>query len=226
MKTLITSGQQEQVVRTIVDATRKRAETIVAELTKNGAINTSNFQRVLAQGGVLAKAVAVTVKGKMVELAEQIVGYLRLISLGKSIVIGATDGRGMIAKAKDTFPVYIDLGFVKYGTNVKGQPTKKMLVQVFEIIKDGTLAQIFGGFGENLDRLCLSQDQIIRFVKEHSKWLRTDGYGTFFLFKVDNEFFLACVAWDEGRLGVCASRLSFGRVWDAGFRHRIVVPQL
>ena len=42
----------------------------------------------------MAKAVAAMVKGKMVELAEQIVGCLKLISLGESIVIGATDGRG------------------------------------------------------------------------------------------------------------------------------------
>ncbi len=226
MKTLITSGQKEQVVRVAVDGVRKGLEEVVDGLVKTGAINPSNFQRVLAQGNALVAHLIAEAKTKMIELAEQVVGYLKLISGGESITIGATDGQGTIAEAKDTFPGWIDDDFVNYGTKVKGQPKKATKVQVYEMIKDGTYAQIFGGFGENLDRLCLSQDQIICFCRDQAKWLRSDGYGTFFLFKVNGEFFVAYVFRYSDGLKVRVYRLSCGNVWDAGYRHRVVVPQL
>ena len=183
-------------------------------------------QRVLAHGDKLAFELTAFIIAKMTELAEQIVGYLKLISGDTEIVIGETDGTGMIAGASNVFPGGIDSDFVNYGTNVKGKSTKKTKAQVFEMVKDGTFAQIFGGFGENLDRLCWEQDQIKLFVKDHAKWLHTDGYGTFFLFKVKGEFFVSSVDRSEGGLGVGARRLSRGHVWLAVGRHRIVVPQL
>ena len=227
MKTsLVTSGQKESVVRVVVDAVRKEIEGVIDDLVKTGTINTANLQRVLAQGNSLAKHVANAAKEKMIELAEQVVGHLKLISGGTEIVIVPTDGSRLIADADDVFPGYIDSDFVNYKTNIPGQPTKETPVQVFEMIKDGTFAQIFGGFGENLDRLCLSQYQIIRFVKDYEKWLRADGYGTFFLFKVGNEFFVAYVHRYDGGLEVDVRRLSLDYVWSAEFRLCIVVPQL
>ena len=226
MKTSITSGQKEQVVRVVTDAVRKGMETTVNDLVKNGVIHTSNLQRVLAQGNALVEHLVTEAKTKMIELAEQIAGYLKLISGDEKIIIGATDGQGTIAQAKDAFSGYIDPDFRNYKTDVKGQPTKETPVQVLEQIKDGTFAQIFGGFGENLDRLCLTQGQIIRFVKDNEKWLRADGYGTFFLFKVNGEFFVADVRRYSDGLRVYVRRLSDDRVWGAEDRPQVVVPQL
>ena len=161
---------------------------------------------------------------------EPVVVYCRSLSRGKKVVIGATNGKATIAEAKNAFPGWIDGDFVNYGTNVPGQPTKKTRVEVLEMIKDGTLAQIYDGFGQGLESLCLTQSQIIRFVKDHAKWLRTDGYGTFFLFKkkVNNkeEFFVADVRRDAGGLGVFVDCLSYDVVWHAEDQHRFVVPQL
>ena len=226
MKKLITSGQKEQVVNVVMAAVRKGVEAVVELLAKAGTINVSNFQRILAQGNVLSEHLVAEAKKKMTELAEQVVGYLKLISGGENIVIGPTDGKDIIAKAKDLFTGWIDPDFVNYGTNVECKPTKEVSVQVFEMIKDGTFAQIFGGFGENLDRLCLTQVQIIFFVRNHAKWLRTDGYGTFFLFKVGGEFFVAGVRVGSDGLLVYVNRLAYGHVWFAEFRLRVVVPQL
>jgi hypothetical protein len=176
--------------------------------------------------GEFLKQFKLFLRGEMTELAEQVIGYLKLISGSEIITIGETDGKSTIAHAEDTFRGYIDSDFVNYGTDVQGQSTKETKVQVFEMIKNGTFAQVFGGFGENIDRLCLSQSQIICFVKDHSRWLRTDGYATFFLFKENGEYFVAGVHWDEGRLRVGAGRLSDDAVWSAEGRRRIVVPQL
>jgi hypothetical protein len=221
MNTSITSkkvaGQKEQVVRVVTDAVRKGMGMGVDKLSDSGVLNTSNLQRVLAQGDALASKLVATALDFIAELAENIIGYLKLISGAETITIGKTDGKGTIARAKDLFTGWLDSDFVNYGTDVKGKPTEEMPVRVYEMTKDGTFSQVFGGFGENLDRLCLSQDQIIRFVKDHKKWLRTDGYATFFLFKVGTEYFVAFVRWRVGQLRVYAFRFSHGSVWHAGY---------
>lgn len=226
MKTSITSGQKEQVVRVVVDGVRKGMEASVNELVKTGAINPGNLQRVLAQGDVLVAYLIACAKAKMVELAEQVAGHLKLISGGTEITIDAIDGTGTIASANNVFMGWVDPDFVNYKTNVVGQPTNATPVQVYEQIKNGNFAQIFGGFGENLDRLCLSQDQIIEFCRNQAKWLRSDGYATFFLFKANGEFFVADVNRHSRGLEVRVHRLSDDYVWRAESRHRIVVPQL
>jgi hypothetical protein len=101
-----------------------------------------------------------------------------------------------------------------------------MNVQVYEMIKDGTFEKIYGRFDNNLDTMCLTQGQIIGFVKKYRNWLRTDGYGTFFLFKVGTEFFVANVFFGSGGLYVHVYRSSHVSVWSADDRHRFVLPQL
>jgi hypothetical protein len=64
-------------------------------------------------------------------------------------------------------------------------------------------------------------------VKKHRKWLRADGYGTFFLFKRGEEFFVADVrVYDVGSLRVSVFKLAHDFVWHAEYQHRVVVPQL
>ncbi len=221
----ITSGQQEQCVTVIKDAARKAGETAIAELAKSGVINVDNFQRVLGWGDKLVPKFQAFVKEQIAALAENISGCLKLISGAEALELEPTDGRETIAKAKGTFPGWIDGDFENYGTDVKSGSTEKANVQVHEMIKDGTFAQIFGGLSDNLDALCLTQAQIIQFVKKHYKWLRTGGYGTFFLFKVGDEFFIAYVYVSSGGLKVYAFRFSHDDVWDAKDGHRVVVLQ-
>ncbi|MFA5934617.1 MAG: hypothetical protein WC827_01900 [Candidatus Paceibacterota bacterium] len=221
--TLVTSlnGQVQAIIDMVGIAAMNTVRIRSEELT------TAARQRVLAQGDKFTIELSAFITAKMAELAEQVIGYLKLISGDETIIIGETDGTDTIALARDVFTGWVDPDFVNYGTDVKGQPTKETKVQVLEMIKDGNLAQIFGGFGENLDRLCLSQSQIIRFVKDHSKWLLTgSNHGTFFLFKVQGEFFIADVLLGESIIGVDARHLLDGVVWDADRRRRVVVPQL
>ncbi len=85
---------------------------------------------------------------------------------------------------------------------------------------------MFNSLSTDLDKLCLTQDQIIEFCTNHPSWLRQDGYGTFFLFKVKDEFFVCSVHVRDGGLCVGVDRLADGCVWDADGAHRVVVPQL
>lgn len=221
--TLVTSEDDRQI-QAIVDsiglAVRRTARIESKKTNKAGR------QRVLAQGGQLISELEDFVAAKITEFAEQKVGCLKLISDGTEIIIGATDGKSTITHTNNTFCGYVDPDFVRYGTDTRDRPTSDTKVQVFEQIKDGTFAQIFGGFGENRDRLCLTQNQIIRFVNDHSNWLRKDDYGTFFLFKKKGKFFIVDVRLDENMIEVYANHLLNRHVWDAEFRSRFVVPQL
>jgi len=151
---------------------------------------------------------------------------LKLLSKGESIVIDACDGSETITDAKEVFKSYIDSNFKNWGINKPGKATEETAVAVHEMVKDATFAQIFGSLGTDLDKLCLTQHQIKNFCKKHSNWLRAGGYATFFLFKAEDQFFVAYVSVDSGGLDVRVSRLERGPVWLAKYAHRVVVPQL
>ncbi len=222
----ITSGQKEQCTTVAKDAARKGSEEAIGELETNGVLNGDNIQR-LIESPLIAPRIKEFVKALFAELAENIAGCLKLISGAETLELEPTDGKQTITKAKDVFTWGIDSDFQNWGCNVKADPTTAQNVHVHEMVKDGTFAKIFGGLSENLNELCLTQAQIIQFVQKHKKWLRTEGYATFFLFKIGEEFFVAYViVYDDGTLDAYVSRFSDDRVWDAGYRHRVVVPQL
>ena len=167
------------------------------------------------------------------EQREQLMGkqpekaaILKCISEAQEIFIETCDGTQTIATAKETFKSGIDGDFKAWGTNKPGQSTEKTAVQVYEMTENATFAQLFGSLGTDLDKLCLTQHQIKLFCEVHKEWLRQDGYGTFFLFKVEDQFFVARVFVCSGGLRVSARRLEGDGVWDAGSRRRVVVPQL
>ncbi|NTV22603.1 MAG: hypothetical protein HGB03_03520 [Candidatus Yonathbacteria bacterium] len=150
---------------------------------------------------------------------------LRLISKGETIVIDVCDGSETLATAKEVFPG-IDGDFKNWGTNKAGIATKEQVVDVHELVKDATFAQMFGSLGTDLDKLCLTQAQIKNFCKKHFNWLRTDGYPTFFLFKVEDQFFVAYVLVHSDGLRVYVRQFEDVLVCSAVNSHRLVVPQL
>lgn len=158
--------------------------------------------------------------------------YLRLISGGETVTISACKGgkNANIYHAKKTFPGYIDSDFNNYGINLPQPATEKTDVDVYEMYnKDADFRTLFGSLSSDLKNLTFeSQEQIETFCQENKQWLRTGGYGTFFLFteEVDGEekFFVARVGFGSGELRVCVRRLSLDRVWGASLAHRLVVP--
>ena len=105
--------------------------------------------------------------------------------------------------------------------------TKKQAVAVYEAKKNATLEEIFGLLGTDLDKLCLTQAQIKNFCKKYPKWLCKNGDPTFFLFKIENQFFVVYVCVDpEASLYVFADSLKYSRVWFSKNYHRLIVPQL
>ena len=168
---------------------------------------------------VCAEKIAEFVKGVQSE-------FLKLISGDQCLVIDPADGLGILAKANDLF-AYIDSNFKNWGADEPGKATGETPARVYEMVKDATFTQMFGSLSSDLSNLCLTQDQIIGFVKKHRQWLRSDGYATLFLFKSHEFFFVAHVGVvSDGKLEVRVHRFVYSNVWDAGYRHRVVVPQL
>jgi len=156
----------------------------------------------------------------------EMVLFLKLLSGAETLMLDALDGKETLATAKEVFPSGIDGDFKNWGTNKAGIATKEQAVDVHELVKDSTFAQMFGSLGTDLDKLCLTQAQIKNFCKKHPNWLRKDGYATFFLFKVEDQFFVAYVDVDSDGLDVYVDRFGDDGVWNAGRSRRVVVPQL
>lgn len=139
----------------------------------------------------------------------------------EAITLKKTTGKELIGESK--IFSWIDSDFKNYGCNVKEKPKKAVDVEVREMTENGTFKDIFAG---DLDKLVLSQGQILEFVKNHKDLLSKHWY-TFFLFKVDGEYFVARVLFrGGGGLLVGVRRFSRDGVWFAERRHRMVVPKL
>jgi len=153
--------------------------------------------------------------------------YLRQLYVGEEITLDPADGSRTIAQASDVFDGYIDPNFTNWNLDAPAQPTEPMNVRVGEMIADGTFGKIYGSLGHSYDRLCHTQHQVVNFCAKHKDKLRQDGYGTFFLFKRGDEFFVAVVrVSSDGPLNAGVRRFSLGHVWNAGCRRRFVLPQL
>jgi len=90
----------------------------------------------------------------------------------------------------------------------------------------GTFVQIFTGITPDLDKIVMTQAQIIRFCEKYHTWLRQEGYGTFFLTKVGGEYFVVDVYVSDVGLDVDVHRLEDGSVWNGEYRRRVSLRNL
>ena len=152
---------------------------------------------------------------------------LRCISEGENLVIPATDGKALISEAKDVFKVWIDPDFLRLDANEPSNPTPEAVPRVYEMERDTTFEQMFDSVCKDKDKICWTQSQIIGFVQKYPNWLHPEGWATFFPFKSKRNFFVASVYWyDPARLDVNVRQREDDKVWDAGHRYRVVLPQL
>lgn len=150
--------------------------------------------------------------------------HAKLISENTEIILDAIDGSRFISEAESTFK-RIDSDFENWGLNKKGKKTTKTSVGIYELVREGTFKQMFKSFNTNLDKLVLTQSQIIEFCEKYPSWLRQNGYSTFFLIKKNKEYFVVSVYVLSDGLIVGVDRFGDDGVWDAEFQRRVVVPQ-
>jgi hypothetical protein len=151
---------------------------------------------------------------------------LRLISGNQVLVLDATKGNETFSDAKDVFD-YIDPDFKNWDADGAGQSTSETPIEVYEMAKNGTFSQMFSSLCSDVRRLCFTPGQVKNFVRKYRGWLRTEGYGTFFLFEANGHFFVALVLFHSAEsLDVRVDRFGGDDVWRAEGRRRVVVPQL
>lgn len=196
----------------------------LASVVKKTNVDSDKVQAVIGKPGVIFKLVESLFEED--KTSKQNPSILRLISSNKKLMIEALDGKAYIANAKNIFKSYINPNFKSWGLNKSGPATKEILVDVSEIVEDATFAQIFTDITSDLDKLVLTQAQIIRFCEKHPTWLRQEGYATFFLIKVGNEYFVVYVIVGSDGLEVYVIRFESDNVLHGEYRHRVVFPQL
>jgi hypothetical protein len=152
--------------------------------------------------------------------------YLRLIS-DEVITIGPTDGRGVI------LPTGLDLwfepleGFYGPSGQINNPSTPETSVQVFEIFKGGGgPSEVFGSLGRDMNSLCLTPDQVVRFVLDNIRLFLENGsnHETFFLYKVGVEIRVAGASRESGMFFI------YWNVWprrcfDFSYGNRVIIPK-
>jgi hypothetical protein len=107
---------------------------------------------------------------------------------------------------------------------VAGLATPRTKIAVYEIIKDGQFADIFGSLSGNFNDLRLTQAQIVKFCKNYPRSLNQMD-GTFLPFIGNCKNFVAGVGVRSGGLNVAVYCLEDDYVWSGESRDRVVVPQ-
>jgi len=196
----------------------------IASAAKKTKADSDRIQEVIGRPGVIFKFIeGLFAEGKEIEKNPSI---LKLISGGEKIMIEALDGKEYISNARKTFKSGIDRDFENWGLNQAGPATAETLLDVHEMIGDGNFVRIFTDITSDLDKLVMTQNQIIRFCEKHPTWLRQEGYATFFLTKINGEYLVVYVLVHVGGLYVNVSRLESANVWGGACRNRVVSPQL
>jgi hypothetical protein len=152
------------------------------------------------------------------------IGRFRLLH-DKDIIIRATNGDERFTNAERIFTGQLHPDFKKWRCGESLSSARQTRVQIFEMVENGTLNDLYRSPAIELDSLCLTESQIIEFVRSHHMWLRRRGFATFFLFKNGSEFLVARIQYvSHGYLYAKPYRLSHDKVWDAKYQHRFVLP--
>ncbi len=155
---------------------------------------------------------------------KMIVGYFR--RLGLLATIPATTGKRTISSMKILFTGYLDTDFRNWNIGANDKVKPACLVESLELAKNGRFNDFFTAYSADLNKLVLTDEQVLWVVENRPDLLIQNGSANFFLLKKGDEFFVAHVFWYVGRLEVRVRRLSNDFVWGAGYGRRIVVPQL
>ena len=215
----MTDGQVEKIM----------ANVRAALLNKRSEFLSKDVQLALERGRLDAKittSVEEALKQAIAESTGVQTQFLKLISGDQGYVINSVDGSRILAEAKDVF-FFADPNFKDWKADEPGKLTEETVVRTYKMIKNATLAQMFNSLPLDLNDLCLTQSQIISFVKEHREWWQVNDYMIFFLFKSYDNFFVAKVnITPGGNLCVDVDRFECSDTWGAMSRYLIVVPQL
>ncbi|MEK7635124.1 MAG: hypothetical protein AAB446_01700 [Patescibacteria group bacterium] len=151
--------------------------------------------------------------------------FTHCLTLGYNILIEQTYQRRIISRTESVFAGGMSSNFDEWDLNISPR-RPNTFVDIYELIRDGDFKTIYNSFGRSLDNLCLTQDQIIDFVEHHRERLCKYRHYTFFLIKIDDNFFVVGVKFSsEFDLYADVFRFTDDNFWFAEHRHRFVIPR-
>jgi len=133
--------------------------------------------------------------------------------------------KNLVTNASETFRYYRSSNLnMDWSSGGEQKASEEILVDVYELKQNATFSTMFKFLNSELDKLCLTQSQIVYFCQKNSTHLSQEG-PTFFLFKENNKFFVAQVNVFSDGLQVHVYDFNYKDIWIANvYDYRLVVP--
>jgi hypothetical protein len=157
-------------------------------------------------------------------MSENLNNLLRLISAENHFIISAVNGEETIVRAEEVFKLGVDSDFKNWNTDVKSRATKETNVKIYEVIASANFQQMFNPLSNDIDKLCLTQHQIINFCKINQTWFKQEGLKTAFLFTVNNNYYVVFVSAKECDLYIYLDIFENSYKWEVNNHICVVVP--
>jgi len=109
--------------------------------------------------------------------------------------IKATSGTEKFSSAYDVFGD-VDTLFSMLGGNESSAPTERMEIGCYVTIREHTFAQVFGSIASDLDKACVTLNQIKEFARANMQWIVDSNRSFYFLFKYGGKYHIASVTTD------------------------------
>jgi len=208
-----TSGQGLEIIGIIIKA--------LASALKKTKINADNIQKIIGNPGVIFKMIEGLLDGTL----EAKLSPVKLLSAGEIIKLEALDGKDYILKAKETFKSLIRSDFKELELDQSGPATIETRLDLCEVTGNGSGISIFGGISRDLDKIIMTQAQIISFCQKYPNLLNRVS-PTLFLMKKGNTYYIVYVSVYPEGLCVGANLLRSDDMFYARHHYYVVIPQL
>lgn len=133
------------------------------------------------------------------------------------------DGQQFMA-ASNSFELFHNCNNI-FTAKQKGKPSEYCELVVYKLNATLKAPEIFKAFGVNLNRLCLSESQVLCFCEKYPEELTSDGLATFFLVKKGNKYFIFDIHKGENKILVVISDMRTARVWQKKRGYRIIIKK-
>ncbi len=147
-----------------------------------------------------------------------------VLSLVGARIIHQTTGKITFANTKEMSSIVLDNRLKLLQQEVHSVATPEFPVVEYELIQNAKFSQIFTG---DLNRLCLTQEQIINFICDRNNWinLQSGKNITLFLLKVNSDFFVVtAIASLNSAQELKLYDLSYDGTWCSYFFNRFIFP--
>jgi len=149
---------------------------------------------------------------------------LQRIFVRDKFELPATDGWDIIMYSPDVFS-YVSPDFRKEKMDLPSKMTGPTDLQVYSMIdgQDWNHQKYFSSLDSNLDRLCLTQHQIIEVCRRY-RGLFSEDVATFMLFKSRRHYYVAGIMLVPSGFWIYADPLESEQVFNGSFNRLLVVP--